>query len=123
MALLDQHKWCHALYRATLVVADLGWVDFDFYVPCHSSANFPAALAELGRKLDIKILVNPTQVRDHQCHPVQVAMTAPAQSERRIHSSLFLFRFLSNCDKSKANLNGNTAPTDLRCCGDRGRDS
>ena len=43
------------VYRVTLVVSDLGWDDLDFecYVLC-----------------SMKFQVNPTQVRDHQCHPV-----------------------------------------------------
>ena len=49
----------------TLVVADLGWVDFYSYVnqPA-SSAKLPAAQAELGRQWDIKIQINPTQFRE-----------------------------------------------------------
>ena len=44
------------VYRVTLVVSDLGWDDLDF---------------ECYVLWSMKIQVNPTQVRDHQCHPVQ----------------------------------------------------
>ena len=34
-------------YRVTLVVADLGWVDFDFYVPSSCIAALPVLLNSL----------------------------------------------------------------------------
>ena len=49
-------NWDHAwFYRASHVLVDLGWVDFDFCVPpsCPAaSAQFPSAQAESGRQLN-----------------------------------------------------------------------
>ena len=36
------------------------------------SAKLSLAPAELGRQWNIKIQVNPTRVRDHQCHRVKM---------------------------------------------------
>ena len=57
----------------TLVVSDLGWDDLDF---------------ECYVLWSMKIQVNPTQVRDHQCHPV-VSMAKEA-SETAGHHVAFI---------------------------------
>ena len=68
------------IYRVTLVVTYLGWVESDLF---HSTVC-PVLLGQMGiwqnrlvsraRWWNIKkIKVIPTKVHDHQSHPVQIA--------------------------------------------------
>ena len=64
------------------MVAELGFVHFDLDVPSSClAAKFTAALADLGRQWDIKIQVNTSQVRDHQCHPVELLFYRTKEGE------------------------------------------
>ena len=50
-----------------------GWVDFDMDVPLSCPADFakfPSAQADMGRLWNDSNKVDPTQVLDHQPHPV-----------------------------------------------------
>ena len=57
-----------SIYRVTMVVADLGWIDFDLDVPSSvilfgcptTAAKLPAAQAVLGRQWDNKFQVSQT---------------------------------------------------------------
>lgn len=61
------------LYGVRLVVTDLGWVPFHLHVPSSCPAAQPIHLSKqnwAGSGM-AKIKANPTQVRDHQTHPVE----------------------------------------------------
>ena len=65
-----------------------------------SSAKFPSAQAGMT-----KILVNPTQVRDHQSHPVQSLVTRKPLKTNRMTSNrniyrIWFFRLLVTASKS-----------------------
>ena len=63
-------------YRVTLVVAYLGWVDIDLNVPPSCTASQSNLSNPYLPKQNLtdsgmtKITFNPTQVGDHQSHPV-----------------------------------------------------
>ena len=80
---------CHATYRVTHLLANLGWVDFDFgcfaILPtCSaSSANFPSAKAEPGRVLNIQ---NQNQSQPNPGSPGDVSPCRLRDKEVRVQS-------------------------------------
>ena len=70
-------EWASTEYSVNLVIVSRVWVDFDLEVPqtCHTAQ--PILLSFHLPKLNwadrgmTKNKVNPTQVHDHQVHPVQ----------------------------------------------------
>ena len=71
-------------YRVTLVVVDLGWVDFHVG---HSTVglvwpgqmvigqNWPSIWAKWW---NLEIKVNSTKIRDQRCHPVSLSALTPS---------------------------------------------
>ena len=75
----DSRRTWTVAYRVTLVVAYLGWVDYDcgsflclpgFCLGCWEFGRIGWSTGQGGGTL--KIRVNPTKVHDHQSHPVHV---------------------------------------------------
>ena len=65
------------MYRASHVLVDLGWVDFDLGdstilpICLATSAKFPSAQADLGRKWNSQNPTQPNPVYKQMGHPVQ----------------------------------------------------
>ena len=63
------------MYRATMVVSDLGWVDIDLghTIVClvlpQQMGTWLNRLGSWAKWWNISIKVNPTHVTDHQPHP------------------------------------------------------
>ena len=82
-----EHHCTPLLYRVGQVVVDLGWVDFDFYVPSPYPIpqpilpNFQLPKQNGAGSGMPKIDVNPTKVHDHQPNPVLLSMPKHRASE------------------------------------------